>query len=375
MWSRLVGQEQVVRALRDAITNGRTGHAYLFAGPEGVGRSLAAKALAASLNCPDGGCGACAVCAKVLRGTHSDVHWIAAEGQQILLTQIKGGPGERGIITEAFRSPVEGRMKVFIVDDAERMNPAAANALLKVLEEPPADVVFVLMTARPDDILETIASRCRRLDFASLPESAVRQVLTDHHGIDAATAHWAAHVGGNLARALRLAHDDDARRRYDAHRELALRLHREGIPEAVCAADEVRADAEAATKPLLERQKAEVAALAEQAGDSRSAAALKKRMEARHKRELRRAETDALQAALEDLASFYRDALVAQAVPDSSSPVAARPAALLVALERIETTRRSLERNAAPGLAIEALFAELADVALRPVGRSPAGAR
>lgn len=364
-----------MRALRDALAAGRIGHAYLFGGPEGVGRSLAARALAASLNCAEGGCGECAVCAKVLRGAHADVHWIAAEGQQILITQIKGGPGERGIITEAFRSPVEGRTKVFVIDDAERMNAAAANALLKVLEEPPADVVFVLMTARPDDILETIASRCRRLDFAPLPESAVRQVLTDHHGIDASNAAWAARVGGNLARALRLAHDEDARRRYDAHRDIALRLVRDGLPEVPRAADEVRADAEAATKPLVERQKAELAALADQAGDTRTATALRKRMEARHKREIRRAETDALQAALEDLASFYRDALIAQAVPGEPSAVTAPPAALLAALERIEVARRSLERNAAPGLAIEALFAELTGVALRPAGRSPAGAR
>jgi DNA polymerase-3 subunit delta' len=353
MWSRLVGQDAVVRALREAVAAGAVGHAYLFVGPEGVGRRLAAFALAASLNCVHAGCGECEVCRRVLRGSHPDVHLIVPEGQQLVLAQIRGGPGERGVITDAFRSPVEGKRKVFVFEDAERMNAAAANALLKVLEEPPADVVFILMTDRPDDLPSTVVSRCRRLDFSPLPTSAVERVLTEHHGIDAERAAWAANVGGNLARALRLAHDPQAPERHAGHVAVPERLATGGLPEAVLVAEQVRAEAAAATQSLKERQRAEIADQAEAFGEGRGTAAARKRLETRHRREVRRAETEAYHAALDDIASWYRDRLIAPRGAGSA------PAAAVRALDRIEATRAALERNAGPALALEALFAEL----------------
>ncbi|MGH2830697.1 MAG: DNA polymerase III subunit delta', partial [Actinomycetota bacterium] len=257
MWAGLVGQDQVVAALRDGAAAGAIGHALLFVGPEGVGRRLAALALAASLNCPQGGCGECAICAKVLRGAHPDVHLIVPEGQFILLAQIKGDSGARGIIGEAHRSAIEGSTRVFIIEDAERMNLAAANALLKVLEEPPAGVLFVLMTARPDDLPSTIVSRCRRLDFRPLAEPAIVRVLVEHHDIDAERAAWSARVGGNLARALRLAHDPTAPERYEAHRAIPERLRSGGIAEALVVAEEIRAEADEMTARVRQRHTAE----------------------------------------------------------------------------------------------------------------------
>ena len=122
MWDRLVGQERAVGLLRDAVASGTIGHAYLFVGPQGVGRELAALALAASLNCPDGGCGDCAVCQKVLRRAHADVTMVAPEGAQILVDQV------REVRQIAHRSPFEGTTKVVLFEDAHRLNPAAANA-------------------------------------------------------------------------------------------------------------------------------------------------------------------------------------------------------------------------------------------------------
>ncbi|HEX9695871.1 MAG TPA: DNA polymerase III subunit delta' [Actinomycetota bacterium] len=363
MWARLVGQDAVVHALRDAAAAGKVGHALLFAGPEGVGRRLAALALAASLNCPQGGCGECAICAKVLRGAHPDVHLIVPEGQFILIGQIKGDGTNRGVIGEAYRSAIEGKTKVFVIEDAERMNLSAANALLKVLEEPPAGVVFVLMTGRPEDLPETIVSRCRRLDFSLLPETAIRRVLEDHHGIDPAKAAWAARIGGNLARALRLAHDPDAPDRYASHRAIPARLSDKGLSEAIRIADELRAEAEHVTARLRARQAEQVAEAAEAEGESprgrgsRGSAAIRKRMETRHKREVRRAELDAIQAALDDIGSWYRDALVRTAGGDRTTMT---PAGMLGALDRIEWSRRALERNAAAGLVLEALLSGLA---------------
>jgi DNA polymerase-3 subunit delta' len=350
-------------ALREALDNGNVGHALLFVGPEGVGRRLAALALAASLNCPEGGCGECAVCTKVLRGAHHDVHLIVPEGQFILISQIKGGGGARGLIGEAYRSPIEGRTKVFIVEDAERMNASAANAMLKVLEEPPADVVFIMMTARPDDLLETIVSRCRRLDFSVLPEAAVRRVLVEHHGIEADTAEWAARIGGNLARALRLAHDPGAPGRYEAHRAIPARLADAGLGAAIVVAAELQAEAGDATARVRKRHADEIAEAAEAEGEivrgrgaARGAAAIRKRMETRHKRELRRAELDVIQAALEDIAGELRERLAAAAT--AKRPRAA--GAVIERIERIEWTRRVLDRNVSVPLALEALMADLA---------------
>lgn len=363
MWSRLVGQDGVVHALRESVTAGSVGHAMLFAGPEGVGRRPAALALAASLNCPDGGCGDCAVCRKVLRGAHPDVHLIVPEGQFILIGQIKGDGSNRGVIGEAHRSAIEGKTKVFIIEDAERMNLASANALLKVLEEPPAGVLFILMTGRPEDLPETIVSRCRRLDFSLLPEEAIRTVLEDHHGIDPERAAWAARIGGNLARALRLAHDPDAPDRYSSHRAIPERLARGGTAEAIRIADELRAEAEHVTAGLRARHATEIAEAAEAEGESprgrgaRGSAAIRKRMETRHKRELRRAELDAMQAALDDIGSWFRDTLM-RAADGERGPL--KPAQMLAALDRLEWTRRALERNAGAGLVLEALLVGLA---------------
>lgn len=369
MWERLVGQEAAVGVLRDALAAGAVGHAYLFVGPEGVGRRPAALALAASLNCPQGGCGECAVCGKVLRGAHPDVHLVVPEGSQILVDQIRGGSTDRGVIPEAFRSPIEGRTKVFVIEDAAQMNLHAANALLKVLEEPPADVVFVLVTADADALPPTIVSRCRRVDFVPLGPEAIRRVLISHHGFDAERASWAARVGGNLARALRMAHDPEAAGRRAQHAALPRRLAAGGLAEAVRAAEEIRREAEAAAGALRAQHEREVEEQAEVLGEGRGTAAVRRRLQDRQRREARRAELDAYLYALDDLASAYRDVLLLSVGADADllvNPDAAGargrrpdPSPALRALEGIEAARIALERNAAPRLTLEALFMDL----------------
>jgi DNA polymerase-3 subunit delta' len=366
MWERLVGQDAAVKLLRDAVASGGVGHAYLFVGPEGVGRELAAIALAAALNCPDGGCGECPVCAKVLRRAHPDVWMIEAQGAQILVDQV------REVRMSAYRSPLEGRSKVFVIEDAHRLNPAAANALLKVLEEPPGDVVFVLVTASPEDLLPTVVSRCRRVDFHPLGPAEIRRVLVDHHGADPALADWAARAGGDLSRALRFVKDPDAPDRRAGHVEIPGRLVRGGVGEAISVAAEIAQEADAASAALAVRQKHEMAQALEAFGDARGTGAARKRIEDRHKREARRLETEVLDSALRDVASFYRDVLLVGSGSDPDVLVntemndrlqraagVADPGWLVWALDRIEATRRSLTRNVQAALALEALFMEL----------------
>lgn len=367
MWERLVGQESAVRALREAAARGSVGHAYLFVGPEGVGRGLAALALAASLNCPEGGCGACAVCRKVLRRTHPDVHLVAPEGAQMLVAQI------RAVREEAYRSAFEGTTKAFVLEDAERMNAAAASALLKVLEEPPGDVVFVLITSAPDGLPPTIVSRCRRIDFSPLGPDAVRRILTEHHGVPPERAAWAARVAGDLAGALRLSFDPEGPDRRAGHLEIPSRLARAGAAEAIRIADELREEVESAQASLRERQRREVAEHADVYGEGRGTAAARKRLEDRHRREAKRLERVVHLSALEDVASFYRDVLLSACGAPPGTMVNAeladrvhRAAArtdrrwLLEALERIAAARRALERNAQPSLALASLLMDLA---------------
>lgn len=370
MWERLVGQEVAVASLQDALVSGSPGHAWLFNGPEGVGRRPAAMAFAAALNCDTSqtGCGECVSCKKIIRGAHPDVHLVVPEGQQILVDQIRGSTNERGIIPEASRSPMEGRTKVFVLEDAAQLNPHAANALLKVLEEPPDDVAFLLVTADVDLLPETVVSRCRRIDFVPLGPQAIRTVLTDHHGLDAERAEWAARLGGNLARALRLAFDPEAAARRAAHAALPAVLAGAEPPEAIRAAEEIRREAEAAAQSLREQHEREIEELAEIMGEGRGTAAGRKRVLDRQKREARRAELDAYVFALDDLAAAYRDMLIGSVTSDDSLVIDpdAHPhrrrsdsAAVLRAIEAVERARLAIDRNAQPKIAVEALFLEL----------------
>ena len=367
MWSRLVGQDAAVKLLRDAVATDGVGHAYLFVGPEGVGRELAALALAASLNCAEGGCGACTVCEKVLRRAHPDLHTVSSPGAQILVEQI------REMRRTAHRSAMEGQVKVFLVEDAHRLNPAASNALLKVLEEPPADVVIVLVTSSPEDLLETIVSRCRRVDFKPLSPDEIARILIEQHDTAGELAVWAARTAGDLSRALRFVKDPDAPTRRGGHLEIAGRLVRGGVAEAVRIATETTEEAKRAGELLAARHKEELTRYAEYFGDARGTATARKRIEERHKREIRRRETEAYDSVLVDVASFYRDVLLLGSGAGDEVLVniemrdrlergaaAADPAWLVWALHRIESVRRSLARNVQPALALEALFMELA---------------
>jgi DNA polymerase III subunit delta' len=368
MWSRLVGQEAAVTALGQALHSADPGHAWLFVGPEGVGRRLAASAFAAALNCETSmGCGECVSCAKVLRWAHPDVHLIVPEGQQILVDQIRGSTTDRGVIPEAFRSAIEGASKVFVIEDAAQMNLHAANALLKVLEEPPAGVAFILVTADAEGLPETVVSRCRRIDFVPLGPHAIRRVLVEQHDLDPERAEWAARVGGNLARALRLSFDPDASARRLGHLGLLSRLASSELDEAIRAAEEIRAEAEEAAAALRTQHERELEELAEVIGDGRGTASQRKRVADRQKREARRAEIDTYFYTLDDLATAYRDRLIGAVGAgeellvdaEGASRVRADPSASLRALELIERTRLAIERNAAPRLALEALFAGL----------------
>jgi DNA polymerase-3 subunit delta' len=224
-FSELIAQDRAVSSLRSALRRGALHHAYLFGGPEGVGKATAARLLAQAANCegpalegghPDDPCGACAPCRKIARGVHPDVLVLREERAMAKagLWDPKGGRApSKDIVVDQVRDVVdrrlarkrfEGRRRFVILDPADAMNPQAQNALLKTLEEPPEETTLVLVASSPDALLPTIRSRCLRVPFAPLPAAAVAARL-EAAGRPAPEARLAAALsGGSLSRALAL---------------------------------------------------------------------------------------------------------------------------------------------------------------------------
>ena len=194
----LVGQPRVATFLAAAARSGAVSHAYLFVGPGGSGKKSAAKALACAVLCDDGGCGSCPVCQRIRKGFHPDVHVISPEGAATYMVE-----QVREIIHDVSLTPVEGSSKVYILDAAEAMGHQVANALLKTLEEPPADVLIVLLATDFDSVLPTIASRCQVVRFQRIPPSTAIAMLTQRAGVGEEEARAAlAAASGVLPRAL-----------------------------------------------------------------------------------------------------------------------------------------------------------------------------
>ncbi len=197
----LIGQERAVRLLQRGLATGRTPHAYLFTGPEGIGKRAAAHALAQAVNCQrgdavDDGCGACQSCRKIARGLHPDVQVIEPAGATLKIEQV------RALEADAALGPYEAKRKVFILDGAEKMTEQAANALLKTLEEPPGRTVIVLLTTTPSALPPTIVSRCQTVTFSAISPETLEAFVVGR-GVDRTRARlivsWS---GGSIGRAL-----------------------------------------------------------------------------------------------------------------------------------------------------------------------------
>lgn len=292
----------------------------------------------------------------------------------------------RAIVQVASRRPGTGRWQIVVIEDADRLTEGAANALLKVVEEPPPSTVFLLCapSVDPEDIAITLRSRCRHVALVTPTPAAIAQVLSTTDALDAPTAQWAAAVsGGHVGRARRLATDAEARQR----RQRALALARDAATpsRAFAAADELVAAAEAEARDLTAgRAEAETDELRTALGAGgtgkgtaatlRGTAGLIKDLERRQKSRQTRASRDALDRALIDLASYFRDALLAgsgaHAVrpnhPDMAEAVAALaahapPEALLRCIEAVLECRDALAVNVKPRFAVGALVATIGE--------------
>jgi len=182
MWS-VIGQESTVSYLKQCLSKGLLGHAYIIIGPPHIGKMTMARLLAQALNCisMDPPCGICNPCQKIMAGTHSDVQVIhilneKEDPEGIKRTEITTRQVE-DVQKMAATPPFEGKCKVFIFDQAERLSEEAANRLLKILEEPPPEVVFIFLASNENRVLPTILSRCQRLELLPLPNAEIEKVL------------------------------------------------------------------------------------------------------------------------------------------------------------------------------------------------------
>lgn len=183
-FNQILGHERQKDILRRAVDSDRLAHAYLFEGPEGIGKRLMALALVRVIFCLDGtGCGNCNACRKVDHHNHPDLHILEADGASIKIEQI------RGLQKELSYRPLEAPKKVCLIDGADKLNPAAGNSLLKTLEEPIGSALLILITSRPEVVLSTIRSRCQRLPFVRLPQERLQQVLLERLGVDETQGH------------------------------------------------------------------------------------------------------------------------------------------------------------------------------------------
>lgn len=254
----ILGHERAVAALERALSAGRSAHAYLFAGPERVGKRAVALKLAQALNCAgdDPPCDSCEPCRRVRAGIHADVQTVTVEEDEegvqkgIHVSQI------REVERVTALKPFEGRSRVVIIDPADQMNASAQNAFLKTLEEPPPQVVFVLVTADESRLLPTIRSRCRRLEFG-LPARAEVEAALLQRGVETERARLLARLsGGRIGWALEAAADPSLLERRDETLSQAAVLADMSAAERMELAERLGADYRRRPEPLLARLEA-----------------------------------------------------------------------------------------------------------------------
>jgi DNA polymerase-3 subunit delta' len=333
----VVGQQHAHRILKGALRSGRVSHAYLFVGPAGVGRLATARAFAQALQCAEGGddaCGSCGPCRKVAAGTHPDLRVVTpgrtdtgAERRAVAIDQI------RDLKRDAAYPPYEGRWKIYIIEETDQMRAEAANSLLKVLEEPIASTVIILLSTSTEALLPTLVSRAQLVRFTLVSADEIVKALMSRAGASAERARFlAAMAGGRPAAAF----------------------------EAAGAGDEPFARRLAVMTTLREVQGGDIVA----GLDAAEAVARQK---------------DEIEGWLDIALLWFRDLAVWRMTGDAGllanidlrddvarGAASARAADLTRAVDAVEEAKAALRRNINPRLILETLFTQLGDVAGTP---------
>jgi DNA polymerase-3 subunit delta' len=353
LFAEVVGQEAALAALRGSAA--RPVHAYLFVGPAGHGGLHAAHGFAAALLCADGGCGTCPTCLGTLAGSDPDLHVIRRSGAQLSVDDA------RRVVAVAQRRPLQSERQVVIVVDAH-LCERAAPALLKTLEEPPGQTVFILLADQLVPDLTTVASRCVQVAFPPVDPRVVETWLVSR-GVSAELAAVVAEsCGGSPGRAQVMADDPDVAARAALWASVPERLGAEAgaagllVRALIESTDRAAEPLRAENARLVEAMTAEAKEMGERALPGR------KELLEQHTREERRWRTDALRAGLGALARVYRRQVIGGAgVTAAPGDPEARAAVAAVAL--ITETAQSLPRNPNESLLLQSLLVRLRTLA------------
>lgn len=376
VWADLIGQADAVSTLKRAVEGGPHAmtHAWLITGPPGSGRSNAAIAFAAALQCVNGGCGECRDCRSVMSGAHPEVTLVRTEMLSIGVDEV------RDLVGKAAMAPRRGKYQVLIVEDADLVTERGADALLKSIEEPGPRTVWVLCAPTTDDVVVTLRSRCRVLSLRTPAEADIAQLLVQRDGIDAPMAAFAARVSqGHIGRARVLARSEEARQRRREVLTLPVRLT--SLSACLTAAANLisssKEEAEYATKDVEDKERSALAvALGVGAKGSRprSSSAAMKELDERQKTRVKRMQRDALDRVLTELTTFFRDVMTVQLGtgaalinPELAADITqiARETSSVDTVQRLDAIldcRVALAGNVAALLAMESLLISLADL-------------
>ena len=314
VWDDLVGQRPVIETLRAAASGQGMTHAFLLTGPPGSGRSNAAIAFAAALQCehgpgPAAGCGGCNACITTLAGSNPDVTRVSTESVQF---RVKDA---RDMVRKSAMSPVSHRWQVIVVEDADRFNDSSGNAVLKAVEEPAPRTIWVLCAPTVEDVLPTIRSRCRLVSLSTPTAPEVADFLVRRQGVSESLASYAARASqGHIGRAKALATDEATRNRRREVVSLPARLTTIGacMQAATNLAEVAKEEAEAITTDLDQREKADLDrafGYEDKGRRPREYASALREMTDDQKRRAKRRVLDVVDRSLMDLVSVYRDAI------------------------------------------------------------------
>jgi len=378
VFDQLIDQDQVIKVLKEAVLASSSQvdkgqqmtHAWLFTGPAGSGRSNAAVAFAAALVCPTGGCAKCAECLSVTAGSHADVELIRTEGLSIKVDEI------RDLISRASWAPSVSNHRVVVIEDADRLTESAANALLKVIEEPGLRTVWLLCAPTLTDVLPTIRSRCRNLSLHTPSTKAVAKLLIERDHISRELAEFAARTSqSHIGIAKHLATNQQSRDNRLATLKIPLTI--KSIATAYKAAESLVNSAKAQAEADSEhRDEAELANLKKAwgstgskmaSGGARAIKELEKEQKIRGTRMFR----DYLDRSLLDFATLYRDVLLVKSGAkdslinmDLKNEVIVMASSLdnskvLFSIQSILKSRIDLANNTSPILTVESLMCRL----------------
>lgn len=377
IWGTLVGQRPAIAALQQAAAGHGMTQSWLFTGPPGSGRSNAAIAFAAALQCPDAGCGPdcptrCHACHTVLAGSHADVEVVRTQKLSLGVDDV------RELVRRAALTPVGERWQILIVEDADRLTDQANNALLKAIEEPGTRTVWMLCAPTVDDLLPTIRSRCRLVTLTTPTVPDVADFLQRTLGVGADLATYAARASqGHIGRAKALATDEATRNRRRDIVSIPARLTSVAacLRAAQLLVESAKVEADALTSDLDAQEKSDLDAaygVVERGRRPREYAPALGRLEKDQKTRAKRRQLDVVDRGLMDLVTVYRDAIAlstGDGAPLVNEDMRREVEALAAAstpernLQRVaaifEAREQMLEFNVAPPLAVEAMMLAL----------------